>query len=170
MDESSNQKLSHLDTPSRMCITIRSGIPYFILHPTFREETSYAHQHTSTGNTSYTLTHMFKVSACSLGALHQIYLYFNTPHASLAHVHMTKILFFFCFLRWQIGHLKMRLPPFRAHLPYLHWSLHSVDGICLGDICFAKICTTLWMHAVSLAVLKKWIENGNFKPREYGGS
>ena len=42
--------------------------------------------------------------------------------------------------------------------------LHSADGICLGDIRFAKIHTTLQMHAVLLTVLEKWVENGNFNP------
>ena len=42
--------------------------------------------------------------------------------------------------------------------------LQSVDGICLGNVHFAKICTTLQMCTVSLAVLKKWVENGSFNP------
>ena len=42
--------------------------------------------------------------------------------------------------------------------------LQSADGICLGDICFAKIHTTLWMCAVLLTILEKWVENGSFNP------
>ena len=42
--------------------------------------------------------------------------------------------------------------------------LQSADGLCLGDICFAKIQTTLWICAVLLAVLEKWVENGSFNP------
>ena len=42
--------------------------------------------------------------------------------------------------------------------------LQSVDGIHLGDICFAKICTTLQMHAMPLTVLEKWAEYGGFNP------
>ena len=48
-DESSNQRLSHLDTPLHMCFTIRRGIPEFILHPSFGEEKSYAQSTLSTG-------------------------------------------------------------------------------------------------------------------------
>ena len=40
--------------------------------------------------------------------------------------------------------------------------LQSADGIHLGDVCFAKICTTLRMHTMSLVVLEKWVENGGF--------
>ena len=42
--------------------------------------------------------------------------------------------------------------------------LQSADGLQLGDIYFAKIQTTLWMHAVPIAVLEKWIEGGSFNP------
>ena len=42
--------------------------------------------------------------------------------------------------------------------------LQSADGICLGDIHFAKIHTTLQMHAVPLVVLEKWVDNGGFNP------
>ena len=72
-------------------LTIRRGIPNFILHPSFREETSYAQSTLSTGNTSYALTHMFKVSASLLGMPHQPYSYFNIPFTYLACVHMTKV-------------------------------------------------------------------------------
>ena len=40
--------------------------------------------------------------------------------------------------------------------------LESADGLRLGDVCFVKIHTTLWMHAVSLALLKKLVANGGF--------
>ena len=49
-----------------------------------------------------------------------------------------------------------------ASIPFL--VLLSTDGICLGDICFAKIQTTLHMRTVSLTVLERWIENGSFNP------
>ena len=42
--------------------------------------------------------------------------------------------------------------------------LQSVDGLCLGDILFVKIHTTLWTHTMPLAVLEKWVENGSFSP------
>ena len=42
--------------------------------------------------------------------------------------------------------------------------LQSMDGLHLGDICFAKIQTTLWMHTVPISVLEKWIEDGSFNP------
>ena len=52
-DKSSNQKLSHIDTTSHMCTNIRRDTPRFILHPTFREETSTAQNTPSTPCTSY---------------------------------------------------------------------------------------------------------------------
>ena len=42
--------------------------------------------------------------------------------------------------------------------------LQNVDGLHLGDICFVKIQTTLWMHADPLTILEKWVENGSFNP------
>ena len=42
--------------------------------------------------------------------------------------------------------------------------LQSTDGLHLGDICFAKIQTTLWMCAMPIEVLEKWIEGGSFNP------
>ena len=42
--------------------------------------------------------------------------------------------------------------------------LQSADGICLGDVHFAKIRTTLQMCALPLTVLEKWVENGGFNP------
>ena len=41
--------------------------------------------------------------------------------------------------------------------------LESADGLCLGDVCFAKIRTTLQdVHAVSLALLEKLVDNRGF--------
>ena len=42
--------------------------------------------------------------------------------------------------------------------------LQSADGIRLGDVRFAKICTTLQMHTVSLRVLEKWVEKWELNP------
>ena len=42
--------------------------------------------------------------------------------------------------------------------------LQSVDGLCLGDIRFAKIQTTLQMCTVHCTILEKWVKNGNFNP------
>ena len=42
--------------------------------------------------------------------------------------------------------------------------LQSADGLCLGDIRFAKIQTTLQMCTVPITVLEKWIEGGSFNP------
>ena len=42
--------------------------------------------------------------------------------------------------------------------------LLSMDGLCLGDICFAKIQTTLRMWTVSITTLERWIVNGSFNP------
>ena len=42
--------------------------------------------------------------------------------------------------------------------------LLSMDGICLGDVCFAKVQTTLCMRSVSIPTLERWIESGKFNP------
>ena len=42
--------------------------------------------------------------------------------------------------------------------------LLSMDGLCLGDICFTKIQTTLRMRTVSITVLERWIATGSFNP------
>ena len=52
----------------------------------------------------------------------------------------------------------------RAHLLFLSQCCRVQMVSCLGDICFAKIHTTLWMHANSLTLLEKWIDNGGFNP------
>ena len=48
--------------------------------------------------------------------------------------------------------------------------LQSTDGLHLGDIHFAKIQTTLQMHAVPLAILEKWVEEGRFNPEQMAES
>ena len=81
-------------THPHICIlTSWRGIPNFILHPTFREETSYAHSTLTQALHHNTLTHMFKVSACSLGMLHANFTHMSTYLACLlgARVHMTKV-------------------------------------------------------------------------------
>ena len=42
--------------------------------------------------------------------------------------------------------------------------LETPDGLRLGDICFAKICTTIQMQAMSLTTLEKLVSNGSFNP------
>ena len=39
-----------------------------------------------------------------------------------------------------------------------------MDGLCLGDIRFAKIQTNLHMWTITIAVLEEWISNGSFNP------
>ena len=43
-------------------------------------------------------------------------------------------------------------------------TLVSLDGLCLGDIRFAKIQTNLHMRTVTIAVLEEWILDGSFNP------
>ena len=40
--------------------------------------------------------------------------------------------------------------------------LLSMDGLCLGDIHFAKIQMTLGMWTVVVMVLERWVESGHF--------
>ena len=42
--------------------------------------------------------------------------------------------------------------------------LQSVGGLCLGDIRFAKIQTTLHMQTIPIVILEKWPEDGNLNP------
>ena len=42
--------------------------------------------------------------------------------------------------------------------------LQSTDGLRVGNICFAKILTTLRMRTMPIAVLEKWAEGGSFNP------
>ena len=49
-----------------------------------------------------------------------------------------------------------------SSIPFL--VLLSMDSLCLGDICFAKIQTTLHIQTVSIMVLERWIVNGSFNP------
>ena len=149
-----------------MHFTIRRGIPKFILHPTFGEETSYAQSTLSTGNTSYTLTHMFKVSACSLGMHAPTLLIFqHTPLAYLAHVHMTKVWFFIFLFKdggldiWRCAHHHSE-PTFHTYLSPAECGWYSLGGcsLCKDPYYPADVC-----HATH-AVLEKWVENGGFNP------
>ena len=49
-----------------------------------------------------------------------------------------------------------------ASIPFL--VLLSKDGICLGDVHFAKVHTTLHMWSVSIPTLERWIDGGKFNP------
>ena len=89
-----------------------------------------------------------------------IYLYFCIPHAYLACVHMTKVLI--CFLKMADWTFEDVLAAIQSPPSIPTSVLQSADGLHLGDIHFAKIHTTLQMHAVSLALLEKWIDNGSF--------
>ena len=55
--------------------------------------------------------------------------------------------------------MAIKIPP---SIPTL--VLQSVDGLRLGDICFAKIQTTLQMHTMPITVLEKWAEGGSVDP------
>ena len=46
--------------------------------------------------------------------------------------------------------------------------LQSTGGLRLGDICFAKIQTTLRMRTVPIGILEKWAEDGSFNPDHMG--
>ena len=46
--------------------------------------------------------------------------------------------------------------------------LQSMDDLHLGDIHFAKIQTTLWIHAVPLTILEKMGREWELPPRVYG--
>ena len=48
--------------------------------------------------------------------------------------------------------------------------LQSMDGLRLGDICFAKIQTTLRMCTMPLTILEKWVEDGKFNPEQMAES
>ena len=57
------------------------------------------------------------------------------------------------------AHAAIQSPP---SIPFL--VLLSKDGLCFGDICFAKIQTTLCMQTVSIMVLERWIMSKCFNP------
>ena len=42
--------------------------------------------------------------------------------------------------------------------------LHSDMGLCLGDICFAEIQTSIKMHAVRFSTFLRYIADGSFNP------
>ena len=48
--------------------------------------------------------------------------------------------------------------------------LQSMDGLCSGDIRFAKIQTNLQMHAIPLDILEKWVADGKFNPERMAES
>ena len=154
-------------THSRACtITIWRGYSQLHSSSNFRRGNISCSYHTSTDNTSYTLTHTFKVSVCCWCTMSTVLVFQHTSHL-LACMHMTNVCFSFL--------LKMADWTFEDVLttiqspPSIPTSvLQSADGICLGDICFAKIHTTLQMHAMLLAILEKWCRKWELQPRAYG--
>ena len=167
-DESSNQRLSHLDTPSHMHFNHQEGYPKVHSSSNFWRGNILCSQHTSTGNTLYTLTHMFKVSACVHLVLHTNFTHISTYLTSSWHM-CTWLKSDFFLLKMVDWTFEDALAAIQSPPSIPTSVLQSADGICLGDVRFAKICTTLWMCAVSLAVLKKWVENGSFNPEHMAG-
>ena len=143
-------------------ITIWRGILSFILHPTFREETSYTYStlaqttHRTPGCTC------FKVSVCCWCAASTLVILQHTLHL-LMHVLMTNVCFSFP-LKMADWTFEDALTAIQSPPSIPASILQSADGICLGDICFMKIHTTLWMCAMPLTILEKWVENGSFNP------
>ena len=78
------------------------------------------------------------------------------------HVHLTKVFFFLLkMVDWTFSEALAAI----NSPPLIPTSvLETPDGLCLGDVCFAKICTTIWMRAVSLMTLEKLVVNGAFNP------
>ena len=48
--------------------------------------------------------------------------------------------------------------------------LQSAIGLCLGDIRFAEIQTSIKMHAVRFSTFLHYVEDGFFNPRPFGSS
>ena len=156
----------HLDTPLHACaITIWRGYSQLHSSSSFWRRNISCSQHTSTDNTSYTLTHTFKVSVCCWHAVSTVLIFQHTS-CLLVHMHMTNVCFSFL-LKMVDWTFEDALAAIQSPPSIPTSVLQSADGICLGDICFVKIHTTLWMHAVPLmplAILEKWVENGSFNP------
>ena len=57
---------------------------------------------------------------------------------------------------------RSKRPLWPPSIPFI--TLLSPDGLCLADICFAKIQTNLHMRTITIAVLEEWISNGSFNP------
>ena len=75
------------------------------------------------------------------------------------HAYSTNFDLLFRMVDWTFEDALMAIPS----LPLILTSvLQSADGLHLGDICFVKIQTTLWMHTMPIAVLEKWAEDGSF--------
>ena len=85
--------------------------------------------------------------------------FYSPCHWMRAFILLYFLLTFFQMSGWSFEHalVAIQCP---ASIPYS--ILLSTDGIQLGDICFAKIQNTLHMRTVSIVVLERWIENGNF--------
>ena len=104
---------------------------------------------------------MFKVSVCLWRSASPL-LAFQDTMCPLTHVSRTNLIFF-TFKDggldiWRCTHSYTKLT--------FHTSIHIAKHSCslLGDICFAKIKTMLWMHVVPLTILEKWVKDGKFNP------
>ena len=164
-DESSKHRLSHLDTPSHMHFNHQEGVfpTSFFIHLSERKHLMLtAHQHRQ--YIIYFDSYVQGKYVHCWHALHQLYLYSNIPHISLAHVQMTKVWFSFLLkvVDWTFEDALTTI----QSLPSIPTSvLQSADGTSLGGYMLcedphypADVC-----H-VSLTILKKWLENGSFNP------
>ena len=151
-----------LTHPCTCMITIWRGYSQLHSSSNFRRGNILCSQHTSTDNTSLTWMHTFKVSVCCWCAASTLLIFQHTSHL-LVCILMTNVCFSFL-LKMVDWTFEDALTTIQS-LPFIPASiLQSVDGICLGDICFAMIHTTLQMHAIPLTILEKWVENGSFNP------
>ena len=83
-------------------------------------------------------------------------------------MHASMVLTSLFYLRWWSGHLRMPLSAIQSPDPIPISVLQNVGGLHLGDICFAKIQTTLCMRTIPIAVLEKWAVDGSFQSRAHG--
>ena len=163
-DESSNQSLSHLDTPSCMHFNHQEGYPKVHSSSIFWRGNILCSKHTK--HSQYIVYFDSYVQGkcvftwCTMPTLlvpqHTLHLVGTCVHdLSLSFLVLLKMMDFT---------FEDVLTAIQSPTSIPTSVLQSVDDICLGDIHFAKLHTILQMCAMPLVVPEKWVENGGFNP------
>ena len=153
--ESSNQQCSHLDILLCMRYISRPDL----LWPSFLFQLLKSKQLTFTNHTDHIHDNSCITGKCVWGMPHIpscLHLILTSLDAC---VYGTNFVILFKMADWMF---EDALAAIRSPDSILISVLQSAGGLRLGDICFAKIQTTLHMRTVPIAVLKKWAVDGSF--------
>ena len=156
--ESSNQRCSCPDTLLHMCYTSRPGLlrPSFLIQLLKGKQLQFT-EHLHTKHIVHHGSHI--PGKCVRGMPHVLSCLHLTLTSLDMHIYSTNFVVLFKMADWTFEDALAAIQcPHSIPISVLQ----SAGGLCLGDICFAKIQTTLCMWTVPITVLEKWAAGGSF--------